>query len=67
MDKVAIKTWIINNIPASVPLAQKANWVAIDLLRHLGKMERPLAREIITNYWPELAKEIEDNYPHHWS
>jgi len=62
----SIKNWLQNHISNAATLDRNANRVAVDLLRHLGKGERPLARQLIKEFSPTLAGKIEAVYPHHW-
>ena len=61
-----IKHWLQANIYNDTSVDQKANWVAVDLLRHLGKGEKPAARKVIREFSPELAHKIQEVYPHRW-
>ena len=61
-----IRHWLQDNISVATPMAQQANWVAVDLFRHLGKGERPSARKVVREFSAKLADEVGRRYPHHW-
>ena len=47
-----------------VPLEQRAQWVATDVLRQTSLLERPVFLKVLEEDLPELLEAIRKLYPH---
>ena len=47
-----------------VPLEQRAQWVATDVLRQTSLLERPVFLKVLKEDLPELLETIRKLYPH---